>query len=79
MTFDDLHEGDRIFEMNIAIFNLTEECIKVSAEIRKSEGLLTNDSLAVAAIKNAGLSKFATNDTDFDHIPWLTIYKPSDV
>jgi predicted nucleic acid-binding protein len=70
---------EKIAEMNITIFDLTEESIKTSAEIQQSEGLLTNDSLAVATMKNAGLSNFATNDNDFDHISWLNIYKPSDV
>jgi len=70
---------DKIREMNIAILNLTNELIHDSAKIRQTNGLLTNDSLVVAAMKDMGLSKLATNDNDFDKIKWLQVYKPEDV
>lgn len=69
----------QIFDMDINILTLTKACIETSAKIRQIEGLLTNDSLVVAVMKNAGISKLATHDNDFDHITWLEIYKPSDV
>lgn len=69
----------KIREMNVKILDLTPKCIEESANIRKTEGLLTNDSLIVATMKQASFSKLATNDDDFDNIAWLDIYKPSDV
>ncbi len=69
---------EKIGEMNIHIVPLTHELINKSAKIRQSEGLLTNDSIVVAAMKDLGLSNLVTND-DFDHIEWLNIYKPSDL
>jgi len=65
--------------MNVNVVSLTHELIKKSAKIRQSEGLLTNDSIVVAAIKDLGLSSLVTNDNDFDRIEWLNIYKPSDI
>jgi predicted nucleic acid-binding protein len=59
---------EKIGEMNISVVSLTHELIKKSAKIRQSEGLLTNDSIVVAAIKDLGLSNLVTNDSDFDHI-----------
>lgn len=70
---------EKIGEMNINIIALTNELIKKSAKIRQSEGLLTNDSIVVAAIKDLGLSNLVTNDSDFDHIKWLYVYKPADL
>ena len=70
---------EKISEMNIKIIVLTNELIKKSAKIRQTEGLLTNDSLVVAALKDLGQSNLATNDSDFDNIKWLCIYKPSDL
>lgn len=70
---------EKIGEMNINVVSLTHELIKKSAKIRQSEGLLTNDSIIVAAIKDLGLSNLGTNDSDFDDIKWLNIFKPSDL
>lgn len=74
-----IHDVERIKEMNINILTLTIDLLERSAKIRKSEGLLTNDSIIVAAIKDLGLSKLVTNDNDFDHIKWLRVYKPADL
>lgn len=70
---------EKISEMNIKIIALTNELIKKSAKIRHTEGLLTNDSLVVAALKDLRLVNLATNDNDFDCIKWLTVFKPSDL
>lgn len=70
---------DKIGEMNINVVSLTHELIKKSAKIRQSEGLLTNDSIVAAAVKDLGLLNLVTNDNDFDCIEWLNIYKPSDL
>ncbi len=69
----------KIAQMNITILSLTNELIRKSAKVRQTEGLLTNDSLVVAVIKDIGLSKLATNDSDFDNIKWLQVYKPADL
>lgn len=65
---DDIQE---IYKMNITILTLTLKSIKTSTNIRQTEGLLTNDSLIVAAMQKAGIAKLATNDNDFDRIRWL--------
>ena len=70
---------EKISEMNIRIIALTNELIKKSAKIRSTEGLLTNDSLVVAALKDMDLVNLATNDNDFDGIKWLSVFKPSDL
>ena len=40
---------------------------------------MTNDSLALAAVDVFGIGALATNDNDFDAVPWLEIYKPTDL
>lgn len=65
--------------MNITILDLTQKTLHTSEAIRNTEGLLTNDSLLLAVMKQANLTKLATNDNDFDHIRWLDLYKPADV
>ena len=68
-----------IARMNITILGINQRIMDTSAHIRTTEGLLTNDSLAAAVMKESGISNFATNDDDFDHIGWLNVYKPSDL
>jgi predicted nucleic acid-binding protein len=42
-------------------------------------GLLTKDSLVLAAADAYGIEALASRDSDFDNIEWLTVYKPTDV
>ena len=65
--------------MNITILALTSEIVQTSAEVRTSEGLLTNDSLVVASMRTQGLSKLATANGDFDHVSEIEVYKPTDL
>ena len=70
---------DKIFQMNLTIFALTPEIVRLSAEVRKNEGLLTNDSLVVACMRAQGLTKVATANGDFDKVSGITVYKPADL
>ena len=48
-------------------------------ELQQSHGLLTNDSLNLAAARRLGLKNVATADPQFDRIPGLSLYRPEDV
>ncbi len=74
-----IHDVEKIGDMNLEVLELTYDCIKTSASVRRSEGILTNDSLVAATMKDIGVLNLLTNDDDFDRIEWLHIYKPSDV
>ena len=74
-----IHDVEKIGDMNLEVLELTYEYIKISSAVRRSEGILTNDSLVVAAMRDMGVSNLLTNDNDFDRIEQLHIYKPSDV
>ena len=47
--------------------------------LRRQHGLLTNDSLLLAAAEVFGITSIATSDADFDVIPWLNVYRPTDL
>ena len=49
----------KINHMNIEILDITNSFVTSSTEIRESEGLLTNDSLIAASMKEFKLSKLA--------------------
>ena len=73
------HNVQKIEEMNINILDLSLEIIQESAKIRNKEGLLTNDSLMAATMKQYNIDQLITNDDDFDNIEWINVYKPSDI
>ena len=65
--------------MHLPILPLTLDIVQASAEVRKRDGLLTNDSLVVACMPEQGLTQLATANGDFDLVDGLVIYKPSDL
>jgi len=69
----------KISQMNLTTLNLTLEIVKASAEVRKGEGLLTNDSFVVACMREQGLTKLATANGDFDRVGGIEVYKPTDL
>lgn len=73
------HNVQKIPAMNTNILDLTWDIIQESAKIREKEGLLTNDSLALAAMKKYRVSSLITSDDDFDNVKGVQIYKPSDL
>jgi len=75
------HQEDvnKILQMNLTILHLTLDIVKGSAEVRKSEGLLTNDSFVVACMREQGLTKLATANGDFDQVGGIEVYKPTDL
>jgi predicted nucleic acid-binding protein len=69
----------RIFDLNIMISGSDEQLLHVAQTVRSNYGLLTNDSLILAAMIEYGIGSLATRDGDLDHIPTITVYKPTDV
>lgn len=69
----------KIKAMNIEVVPLTLSAVESSADMRKQYGLLTNDSILVAVMKELGMNKLVTLDHDFDRVDWLRVYKPTDV
>jgi len=65
--------------MNIEISPLNLTMLESSANVRKQYGLLTNDSLLVAAMQELSLQKLATLDKDFASVSSLLVYRPTDV
>ena len=69
----------RFLSLNIVRLPLDEGRFRDAQPLRQAHGLLTNDSLLLAAAARYGISHLATNDADFERVPWLTVYKPGDI
>lgn len=69
----------RIFKWNLAVLGSNETRHHAAQQIRAAHGLLTNDSLIAAACFEHDILSLASRDADFDLIPELTVYSPSDL
>lgn len=65
-----------ITEFEVKILTVTVESIFQSRSLRKEYSLMTNDSLNLQVMKINGLTNIATNDSDFDRVDWLKVWKP---
>ncbi len=54
-------------------------CCLRAADIRIATGLLTNDSLIVATMRDEGLTAIATADADFERVDDLQVFRPTDL
>lgn len=70
---------EAVLEMNLVLVTTEEGQLREAQVVRSSHGLLTRDSLVVAAMRECGLSAIASNDADFDRVPGLTRYRPTDI
>ncbi len=52
------------------------EHLAAASAISRSEGLLTNDAIIVALMREHGIIHLATNDDDFDAVAGITVWKP---
>lgn len=68
----------KIFGLNILILKADEPRLHRAQSVRSRYGLLTNDSLILAAMDEYGITCLASRDQDFDHVAQLTVYKPTD-
>lgn len=63
-------------EFKVKILSIGSEAIFQSKKLRKEYSLMTNDSLNLYVMKTNGLEDIITNDSDFDEVEWLTVWKP---
>jgi predicted nucleic acid-binding protein len=69
----------KILALNL-VFLPGEEKIVVGAQRARAEaGLLTNDSIIVAAMREYGISKIATSDGMFGAVNGLSVFGPTDL
>lgn len=70
---------DTLLAIGIQVLSLDPDDLVASAAIRRTTGLLTNDSLSVAMVQRERIKALATSDPDFRRVPDLRIYLPADL
>jgi predicted nucleic acid-binding protein len=64
-------------DVGLRMLPITEDLVSRAADVSRQIGLLSNDALVVAVMRDQGLTQLASNDADFDRVPGLTRYAPA--
>jgi predicted nucleic acid-binding protein len=64
-------------KLGIRILTIPETLVETAAMLSRQTGLLSDDALILALMRQHGLSKIASHDADFDRVPGLTRYAPA--
>jgi predicted nucleic acid-binding protein len=69
----------RLMALNLLLLPMERSIVSSAQKERAATGLLTNDSIIVATMRAYGISAIATNDSQFDTVPGITVFSPTDV
>jgi len=69
----------RVFSLNLLILENEETILRSAQTERENTGLLTIDSVIVASMREYGIPVLATNDTDFDRVNGIQVFRPTDL
>lgn len=67
---------EKIASFNLEIVSPNMDTITRSQEMKSRYGLLSNDSLALQIMENMQIKNLASNDTDFERVNFIKLYKP---
>jgi len=60
----------------MAVVGIDRSIFDLALKISKKYGLLSNDALHLAIMKQEGVSTIASNDRDFSSVEWIQIWRP---
>ncbi len=69
----------RILALNLVLLPGEEKIVIGAQQARLEAGLLTNDSIIVATMREYGISKIATKDAIFEAVNGLSVFSPTDL
>ena len=72
-------DTERLLALNLIFLPCEEKILTGAQNVRLQSGLLTNDSVIVATMREYGLSNIATHDAMFDSVVGLSVFRPDDI
>lgn len=72
-------EIERLLSLNLLMLTVDEQMVRAAHIERQRHGLLNNDSLIVACMRQYGLSMIATHDHTFERVTSISVFSPADV
>jgi len=68
-----------IKEYPITIKEIDEKAMDLAVEFCEEYRLLTSDATHIAIMKQNNITNLASNDSDFERVDWVNLYKPKEV
>lgn len=68
----------KIASFNLEIVSPGIEAIVRSQQMKKRYGFLSNDALTLQIMEDLNIKNLASNDTDFERVDFITLYRPSE-
>lgn len=68
-----------LLSMNLLVLPVEERTLHAAQAAREEAGLLCNDSIVVACMREFGIHQIATNDLDFARVSGIEIFRPTDL
>lgn len=72
----DLEAVSEIRNMGIAVLSVEPGDVFLSLTLQRQYGLMNNDSANLQVMLRNGIFSIASNDSDFDRVDAITVYKP---
>ncbi len=69
----------RLLNLNLLFLPVSVSILRSAQTERQAAGLLTNDSLIISCMREYAISFLATNDSDFERVAGITLFKPADL
>lgn len=70
---------DDLLSLPLRVVTVTPQIIQISHHLRLSYGLLVNDSINLASAFELQITDIVTNDSDFNRVPNITVWEPTDI
>jgi len=67
----------KIKSFNLQIISPGIETLVRSQLVKRKYGFLSNDALSVQILEDLSINNFATNDSDFEKVDFIKVYKPT--
>jgi predicted nucleic acid-binding protein len=67
---------DELSLLYVQVLPVEQRQVSGAADVTRQTGLLFNDGVIVALMRDHGLTALASNDADFDRVPGITRYAP---
>jgi uncharacterized protein len=61
---------------NLSVYGISEKAFTHSMDVMRQSGLLSNDALHVACMRENSIDTIVTYDRDFERIPQIKILRP---
>lgn len=73
------HNVEKLLALNLVLLEIEERIVTQAQVVRTEAGLLTNDSIIVATMREYEISNIATNDRMFNAVTGVSVFSPTDI